>query len=473
MQDKKFDLKLFSKTKLLLVDVGATVNRYRALYSKIRKNTDFTQVEMLEDALNKLKAEDAVPEALEAEDELAADRLAEGRKFERFYTERISKIDNELQAAMRILNPYSALQMALEAQKLSYESFGSGKYIYTSVQKEQLAGYVEEAKRIAAASFADGWIKRYACAGPEKLGSFKAFSTKAAELFSKYGFQHEAFEFTAKVDEEIKRIQLLIEQEAFLNQCESYLLSSQIRKGMTQKNLAAFQEQANEYIKRFEEFDYQADSHFIDLRSRVQERNQELSDALVEFKEQLDSIWNAIYDISSVEDVRHVHARIEAILSSGLTERDRDDLESIDREINAFLNDVNEFMHQEYSRASLAAACDSLMEHYAEHEFDVSPVIDGLRTELLAKMDRQEQTWKERYLTIEPPKMSQPELNKWKKDTQLLPLFLTPATESTYHLLQTQVENELTKQKINYILMLYRQLSKEEKKLLNSLLQQE
>ena len=69
--------------------------------------------------------------------------------------------------------------------------------------------------------------------------------------------------------------------------------------------------------------------------------------------------------------------------------------------------------------------------------------------------------------------MSQPELNKWKKDTQLLPLFLTPATESTYHLLQTQVENELTKQKINYILMLYRQLSKEEKKLLNSLLQQE
>lgn len=473
LQDKKFDLKLFSKTKLLLVDVGATVNRYRALYSKIRKNTDFTQVEMLEDALNKLKAEDAVPEALEAEDELAADRLAEGRKFERFYTERISKIDNELQAAKRILNPYSALQMALEAQKLSYESFGSGKYIYTSVQKEQLAGYVEEAKRIAAASFADGWIKRYACAGPEKLGSFKAFSTKAAELFSKYGFQHEAFEFTAKVDEEIKRIQLLIEQEAFLNQCESYLLSSQIRKGMTQKNLAAFQEQANEYIKRFEEFDYQADSHFIDLRSRVQERNQELSDALVEFKEQLDSIWNAIYDISSVEDVRHVHARIEAILSSGLTERDRDDLESIDREISAFLNDVNEFMHQEYSRASLVAACDSLMEHYAEHEFDVSPVIDGLRTELLAKMDRQEQTWKERYLTIEPPKMSQPELNKWQKDTQLLPLFLTPATESTYHLLQTQVENELAKQKIDYILMLYRQLSKEEKELLNSLLQQE
>ena len=465
LQDKKFDAKKFAKTKLLLVDVGETVSRYRYVYGRIKKNTDFARVESLRQELDKLKLEESVPEALEAEDELATDRLNEGDRLRRVYTDRIMKIDGDLQTAKRSLNPYSALMVALDAQKLSFESLGTGKYVYSAEQTEEMAGYVEMAKQIATAAFEDGWIKRYSCGGPEKLGSFKSFSSKAGELFNRYGFAKEAIEFAARVEKELARIQLLIDQEALINACESYLLSSQIRNGMTQKNLSAFQDQGNELIREFEKFDYEADKQFVDLRNRMTIRIRELSNALVEFKEKLDSIWNAIYDVSCIEDVKHVHARIEAILSSGLTDRDRADLESIDHDILAFLHDMVDFSKREFSRETIHTACDELREQYEDQEFDVSLVIDGLLSDTLKKMDMQEHQWISQFLRIVPESLEQHELDKWKRDTQPLPLFISSDTALEYDAVNARVEQELAKQRVNYIAMLFEKLSEQEKQM--------
>ncbi|MEG0494533.1 MAG: hypothetical protein RR696_15175, partial [Clostridia bacterium] len=114
-------------------------------------------------------------------------------------------------------------------------------------------------KKIAIEGFEDGWIKRLNCVGAEKLGSYKNFSSKAIDLFERYGFVSESMTLADKVKKEIARIQLLIEQEALINSCETYILSSQIRQGMTQKNLSAFVEQGNDFIKEFSKFDYEAE----------------------------------------------------------------------------------------------------------------------------------------------------------------------------------------------------------------------
>lgn len=473
LQDKKFDAKLFNKTKLLLIDVGETITRYRAIYAKIKRNTDFSRVIELQGELEKLKLEEAVPEALEAEDELACDRLADGDRARRYYNESIIKLDDDLESAKRNLNPYNALMVAKDTQKLSFEVYGAnGKYVYSAEQNDEMARYIEAAKRVAIASFDDGWINRYTCKGMDKLGSYKHFASKASDLFNEFGYTKEAIALQEKVEKEVARIQLLIDQDALINSCESYLLSSQIRPGMTQKNLDAFQEQGKTLFGEFEKFDYEADKQFVDLRLAVYNRVQELNNALVEFKAQLDSIWNAIYDISSIDDVRHVHARIEAILGSGLTDRDREDLENMDREMADFLSDMLEFSQKEYSRESLLAACGEAKEKYVDNELDVSQVIDSVYEEMLEKMSEQEKQWAEDYLMIDPTNMSQPELDKWKHNTQPLPLFITDSTIEVYNGLLEKVEKELSNQRMNYVLLLYKQLTKDEQKELISIIQE-
>ena len=463
LQDKKYDTKVFGKTRLLLIDVGETIGRYRQIYTRIKKNTDFTKILGLREELDKLKLEEAVPEALEAEDDLATMLLSEGDKVRKVYIERIMNIDSSLHKAKKDLNPYSALQVAFEAQKLRMETFSSGRFVYSTEQLDELDGYIEMAKMIAAASFADGWIKRFNCSGADKLGSYKAFASKAEDLFDHYGFTRESIEMASKVNLEVARIQLMIDQEALINNCEQYMLTSQIRQGMTQENLSAFVDQANDFLSEFKKFDYESAQNFVELRMRILGRIEELSQALKEFKTQLDAIWNALNDISCVDDVQHVHARIEAILGSGLTEGDRQDFEKIDHELNQFLADTKLLYQRSLKRSELQSVCDEMKTQYSHMEIDVTPVIDGIFAELHDVMERQETTWTKEFLMIEPSDMSQAALDKWKHDTQPLPSYVSSEVASRYATLASAVDQEISKQRVEYIVLLFSQLSDSEK----------
>lgn len=463
LQDRKFDAKLVNKTRLLLVDVGETVNQYRRIYTRIKKNTDFSKVAGLRQELEKLKLEEAVPEEMEAEDDLSAMILAEGDKAERYYSDKISKIAEDLEVAKRRMNPYSALSAALNAQKLQYETYANGRYVYSAEQQDEMNAAVEKAKKIAAKGFEDGWIKEYNCLNVDKLGSYKAFAVKASDLFSRYNFLKEAMELDKKVEKEVARIQLLIDQEAFINECESYLLMSQVRPGMTQKNLTAFLEQANEHIKEFDQFDYEADKHIVELRKHILMRSEELRTALVKFKEELESIWNTVYDISTIDDVRHIHAKIESVLNMGLTDRDREDLENMDSELGQFLSDMGELTKKVYTRNELEMVRNETKARYEEFEVDISRVIDGVCDQMLRNMDWQMQKWEEEFLNISPGMMSQESLDKWKRDTQPVPTFVTEEVKEKYFKKYNEVEAALAKQRVDYILMLYGRLSEQEK----------
>lgn len=463
LQDKKYDIKLFGKTKLILIDVGETIGRYRTLYTKIKKNTDFSKVPTLTELLNKLKNEEAVPDALQAEDDLALMLLGEGEKARRYYTDQMDKLYTDFEHAEKNLNPYSALMTAYDVQKLSLETYASGRYLYSAEQTQEMNTLSERCKRIAEKAFADGWIQRHRCNGVEKLGSFKNFTGKASDLFIRFGYVDEASALNAKAEKEIARVQLIVEQEALINGSEQFLISSQIRKGLTQKNLASFADQGNDYIEQFQKFDYSSDKHLAELYEGICVRVSELNSALDAFKKELDGIWNAIYDLMSVDDVKHIQGRIEAVLGSGLTDKDRDDLENIDRDISDFLAQVAKIQASSCSRSELKEACDRIKASFAEAELDVTPAIDSLYNELLDQMDNLEKEWVSRYLAVVPSNMTQPELDQWKRVTQPLPEYIRAETEIKHQRLLEAVERELSKQRIDYILMLFECLTDDEK----------
>ena len=182
-------------------------------------------------------------------------------------------------------------------------------------------------------------------------------------------------------------------------------------------------------VKGFDRFDYEADKQFVDLRTKMISRIQDLNNALADFKEQLDGIWNAIYDISCLDDIRHVHARIESVLSSGLTDRDREDFEGIDHELNRFLSDMTELVKKIDNRNDLQNACVKAKEDYSEFEVDVSDVIDGICKEMLDDFDSKERYWVNKYLEINPEDMTQAELDLWKRNTQPISGFVSSETE--------------------------------------------
>ena len=92
---------------------------------------------------------------------------------------------------------------------------------------------------------------------------------------------------------------------------------------------------------------------------------------------------------------------------------------------------------------------------------------------MLDDFDSKERYWVNKYLEINPEDMTQAELDLWKRNTQPIPGFVSSETEGKYRIVLQKVENELAKQRVNYIVMLYNQLSDTEKEKLIQIISHE
>lgn len=468
LQDKRFDVKAFEKTKLLLVDVGETTAKFRYLYKQIKNNTDFSKGKSLQEQLDKLKMEESLPEVLEAEDTLAIMYLSEAMRAFKWYNDKADKIASDLHVAGRTLNPYSALMCAVDAEKMLVSP--PGRFQYSPEQLDELNGYVTQAKQIARAGFDDGWIKTHRCTSTEKLLSYQSFSRKAEELFNHYGFTEESLILAGHVAKEVKRINMIIAQEALYKNSISFIAASVILPGATKKTLSGYQKQGQKLLQEYSTFDYAQDKSFVDVYGQLQRRLTEIEKALQALKQQQDALWNAIYDISSIDDVRHIVGQIQALLGSGLEETDRADFEEIDTFLRQFLNDIEPLVNLVESREELESVRNHLLDIYNEDsELSMESLIKRLVSAQYDRIDKLEEQWKARYLTLTAADHSQAELDQWKKETQPLPLYVSNNTKQEYALKLTEVEGQLSKARKDYIVFLFNQLSDNEK---NAVLEQ-
>lgn len=464
--DKKYDVKLFAKTRLLLIDVGKTIEKYRQLFLRIKKNTDISRVAKYRQDLEMLVNEEAIPEELEAEHELAVMRLAEGEKALKVFDDRMNKIYMNLEKAKEKGDAYGALQTALDAQKVQYEQFSSNDwYIIAASQTDELDRVVSQAKMIARKSFDNGWIANQSCTRNDQLNGFMRFIEKACDLFGKYQFVQEAAALEKQGNKEIERIQMRIDQEKLITRCDTYLASSQIRKGMTQANFAAYLEDGREILKQYDNVDYSIDSLMIKQHDLLNIRLSQLEAEMRAFKDRLSVLWTNINDINTIDDARHVHASIETVLESGLTDRDREEFEQVDTFIQQFLTDMRTFDQlDEESVSCLTRVYDELNKKYLNGEVSMTHVIDGVYRERLQQLRKKEMDWSQRYLSIYPENMSQAQLDKWKQSTKVLPDYISGDTIAIYQEYSQKVEAELAKQRVDYIMLLFSRLSEAEKK---------
>jgi len=462
LQDKRYDAKVFGKTRLILVDVGETTAKFRYLYKRIKDNTDFTKAESLQAQLDMLKKEESVPDALEAEDTLATMYLGEAARALRTYNDKTGKIDSDLRSAERSKNPYTALMCAAEAEKIIISP--PSRFQYSSEQMDELNSYIAWAKRIAQLSFEDGWIKYHCCSATDKLLAYQNFSSKAGDLFNHYGFTKEAFELSDQVSKEVERVKMVIAQEALYKNSGFFIADSIIRPGTTKKVLVEYQKQGQTIVKEYESFDYTKDKAFTRMYEQLQKRLSEIANALLVLKQQQDALWDAIYGIETVDDVRHIVGQIQALLGTGLEDGDREDFERIDSFLRQFLSDINPLMNGPDSREEINSIYANLLRIYNEDsELSMEELIEKITDEKFQRIARMEQEWTQQYLSIDLSEKSQPELDSWKRETQPLPAFVSEETKHKYATKLSEVEEHLSRVRKEYIIFLFEQLSDSEK----------
>ena len=190
----------------------------------------------------------------------------------------------------------------------------------------------------------------------------------------------------------------------------------------------------------------------------------EIRHAMNDLKAELAQAWDAIYGIETVDDARHVNQLVSSLLAGGLAEKDREDFENIDKFIRQFITDIQVLLDCEDSQQAIAEVYQRLTSIYTEDsELDFTSLIESTYDNRLAHLKELDSGWRKKHIEIDIDSLDQHQLDQWKRDAQPWPAFLSKETQETAVTILNRVEDALSRQRLNYIVSLIKQLTVEEK----------
>lgn len=460
IEDKRFNIKLLNRTSLVLVDVGESENRFRTLFDTIKHNRDFSKSQALAEQLEELEREESVPEALAVDYDLILVILDEGKKVEKRFSDAISNLCAKLENCKTKNNAYGALQVVDEIDKLATRELSS-MFSYTAAQIAELQKHRQYAKAIAERSF-EPWIKSAVCRSFDKLEQYKDFVAAVSTVFRKHKYVAQAEALLAQAEKEEKRIRVVHEKAALFSSCESYLASSAIMPGMTQKTLTVFVGQGRALLAEFENFNYQADERFVNIRQKITDHVAKLTEAVSAQRKRIGDMWEELDAITDLDSAQRARGKLHALLSSGLNDEDRTSLEEADITLARFLVEAGA-LNVDVNAEKIASIAGQLMQSFEDETIDLEPAIHAICDKRIADINAAEARWIDQWLKISPDEMDQFALDAWKSAMTVLPFYLSDETREKVRMIFERVERVLSKRRIDYILMLYDKLSDEEK----------
>lgn len=219
-----------------------------------------------------------------------------------------------------------------------------------------------------------------------------------------------------------------------------------------------------------EEFTLQQKKLFKTLAGKVSD----ISNIMASRKKEMDEIWNDLYDLESLSDLKTIGNRIGALLNAGVPANDRDDFESLRNFIDGFCTDADLFYRMDDDRHLLQETYDQYCKKYetSDADVDVKPLLDKIYSTRVDQLNNLDKQWKKKYLEQNFPGLTVEQLKNWKEEVVRMPGYLTSETIAQIESTAATVNTLLIRKKVDYIVSLINDLNAEERKeLLKSLSQ--
>lgn len=319
------------------------------------------------------------------------------------------------------------------------------------------------------------WIKTQTCAGIGQAKSYEKHIRNCVELMRKLGFTQQARELQALGEREINNTKTLIARQSLRENGRNFLATSVVTRGIAMKALLSMAEQGEGLLKVYHSFDYAVVPQLKDQHDLIAERVQLIRKTYEQQKAERNGVWDRIYGMRSVRDMKLISSQVHALLEGGLTDQDRADFEQVSRFMDDFLEDVDALGKYTFDPGRYHTMVGAMREKYGKNaEIEVDELLSAMERDFDELCRGREAAWIEEFLDDSIPDGDADALNRWKQATGVLPKYLSPATIEKVEILRRKVDETLTRQKLSYIELLFRELSDDEKRIcivkLNALL---
>ncbi|MGB6406870.1 MAG: hypothetical protein WBF39_05290, partial [Planococcus donghaensis] len=180
-------------------------------------------------------------------------------------------------------------------------------------------------------------------------------------------------------------------------------------------------------------------------------------------------IYDAIYDLSTVDECENFFIKVKQILNKEIREEDREGIEEAANNLQNFLNDIQILQGIKENREALIMEIGALESKWLniESEIDFSVVLENYKNSLVMRLDEQAEKWKAKYIVDENEVNSWDvkQCTTWLQHTNVIPLYLTNKLTKEVNELDLKIQKRLSELSVDAVIGLFFGLSKEQQEI--------
>ncbi len=463
IKDKKIDLNLVKQSTFIEVDVDASLSKFIKLFDKIQGNKNINNIDSLSLELETSLHEDNLPSELEDANLLAQRTLDSGKKAKRDFEECFEQIDDYLSLAISKFDFYYYLKAMENLRKLPLTHiFTENGFDFDSESKTRVINYKNRITK-----YIDDEINHYVssmfCNSVPAINTFRNHNTKIENMLKDFGFDEYAEKVKAQKERELSNVNEIQSRQDLKDDLKKFLLMSRVDEYSSFMTVSGYLKEATELSKRLKKYELALGSEREDIIRDFKSRITELSNFKKIINDEMSSIWDDLYDISSLDDIKSLIGKIDLIIKKGLSQEDFDDFANMKETLITVLNDLELVRNSSNSRFDFAKASQKIQSKYQNEEmdFDVNTIINDVTNEIKEELDAKEKLWCDKYLSIQGK--TRPEIHEWENQTAILPDFLSEQTIIKYHNIKSDADKKIKEGKIEDVLYYFDKLQSDEK----------
>ena len=234
-------------------------------------------------------------------------------------------------------------------------------------------------------------------------------------------------------DKEVDHLNILIARQSLRDNGDNFLRTSIVTRGIAMNALLTMAEQGEALLKVYHSFDYASIPQLKTQHDRIEEKVAEIHSIYEKQKAELNAVWDRIYSMESIQDMRLINRQVHSLLESGLTDQDRTDFEAVCRFMDGFLQDIEGADKFSEDPERFHNLIDAIREKYGVNgEIKIDRMLEAVEVEFDRSIAELEKEWAEEYLLNSITETPIEALVQWKKATAVLPRYLSSRTRNSY-----------------------------------------
>lgn len=460
VKDKKLEVQKLLASQLVLIDVSQVAMLFTNIFRQINTNTNLAEVPHLRKKLNEVMTANDLPVELETQYLLTQNKIDEGIRRLKKWSKYIEEAKEEYGTGLDNNDIYNALKAIGMLHEIPTAEIFSG-YDFSNEFRRDMNEIEKDATAFINQNFNE-FINNLRCNDVQSIKNFNNHCKKLEKMFREQYFPEYAEAVYKQKEKELADINKIKEKQAFNDNVKAFLKDSVIDEYVSYVKVYDYLKQGKELLQKFALYKDTLGSSAQKIGAKIQKRVAELNDVLNDIKEQMNVIWDDIYNAETTHDLIIIIPKINLVLQKGLRDVDEKAFRMLQDDLINFTDDSKLLSQIQDDRLALSECYEKLQDKYEDTEFDFTPedILANDYRNKINECDAKEKSWKEKYLSLGDK--SQNSIYKFKSNIAMLPNYLTEETLQEISKLDKEADQIIRIGKIDNVIYYFEKLSADE-----------